>query len=206
MKPAPAQAAEQSQKMSYEEFLDWCDEDTLAEWVEGNVIMTSPASSRHQVVTGFLLKVLGVYVEQHNLGLVLSAPFQMKTGSSLPGREPDLLFIAHENLSKLKGTYLEGPADLAVEVVSQESRLRDRGEKLAEYEMGGVREYWIIDPEEHRADFYVLAADGRYERKRADIQGVYHSEVVEGFWLKEAWLWQDPPPKVLAVLQELGIV
>ena len=34
-------------KISYEEFLDWCDEDTLAEWVDGEIIMTSPASERH---------------------------------------------------------------------------------------------------------------------------------------------------------------
>jgi hypothetical protein len=34
--------------MTYAEFLDWADEDTLAEWVNGKVIMTSPASLRHQ--------------------------------------------------------------------------------------------------------------------------------------------------------------
>ena len=72
--------------------------------------------------------------------------------------------------------------------------------------MGGVREYWIIDPGEQRADCYVLATDGRYERQRADAQGVYHSQVVTGFWFKEAWLWQEPLPKTLDVLHELGVV
>jgi len=43
----------------------------------------------------------------------------------------------------LKHTYPDGPADLAIEIVSEESRLRDRGEKFAEYEVGGVKEYWI---------------------------------------------------------------
>jgi Uma2 family endonuclease len=193
-------------RMSYEEFLDWCDEDTSAEWVDGQVVMTSPASYRHQVVADFLLKTLGVYVEQRGLGLVISAPFQMKLSASRSGREPDLLFITQEHLGRFKGTYLDGPADLAVEVVSPESRLRDRGEKLAEYEMGGVREYWIIDPEQGRVDYYVLATDGRYERRRADTQGVYHSEVVSGFWLKEEWLWQEPPPNTLTVLRELKVL
>lgn len=206
MSPSQAAAAERPRKISYEEFLDWCDEDTLAEWVDGDIVMTSPCSSIHQAVSDFLLKILGLYVEQRELGRVISAPFQMKTGPALSGREPDLLFIARENLGRLKRTYLEGPADLVVEVVSPESRLRDRGEKLAEYEMGGVREYWILDPEEQRADFYVLAADGRYERQRAGAQGVYRSEVVAGFWLKEEWLWQDPPPKALIVLHDLGVL
>ena len=192
--------------MSYEEFLDWCDEDTLAEWVDGEVIMASPASVVHQTLVGFLLKVLAIYVEQHELGQVIAAPFQMKTGPELPGREPDLLFIARENLGRIEGVYLDGPADLAIEVVSRGSRLRDRGEKLAEYEKGGVREYWVIDPEEQRADFHVLAADGRYERGRTNEDGIYRCEVIAGFRLREAWLWQQPLPKALSVLKELGVV
>ena len=37
-------------EMTYQEFLNWADEDTLAEWVNGKVIMTSPASLRHQLI------------------------------------------------------------------------------------------------------------------------------------------------------------
>ena len=192
--------------MSYAEFLDWCDEDTRAEWVDGEVIVVSPASLAHQTLVGFLLKILDTYVEQRELGQVIAAPFQMKTGPELPGREPDLLFVARENLGRLEGVYLDGPADLAIEVVSPASRLRDRGERLAEYEMGGVREYWVIDPEERRADFHVLAADRRYERRRTGEDGVYPSEVITGFRLRESWLWQQPLPKALSVLKELGVV
>jgi Uma2 family endonuclease len=35
-------------KLSYEEFLKLYDEDTRAEWVDGEVILLSPASNRHQ--------------------------------------------------------------------------------------------------------------------------------------------------------------
>jgi Uma2 family endonuclease len=206
MKPAATPTVDSPRRMTYEEFLAWCDEDTLAEWVEGEVVMVSPASRWHQTVSDFLLRVLGDYVEQRELGTVLSAPFQMKTGSDLPGREPDVLFVARQNLGRLKDTYLDGPADLVIEVVSPESRRRDRGEKLAEYEMGGVREYWIVDSEKQQVDFFVLGADGRYERQRADAHGVYRSTVLPGLWLKVDWLWQDPPPKALDVLRQLGVV
>ncbi|MGH2411546.1 MAG: Uma2 family endonuclease [Chloroflexota bacterium] len=47
--------------MTYDEFLDWADEDTLAEWVDGKVIMTSPANRRHQELVGFLYGLLDVY-------------------------------------------------------------------------------------------------------------------------------------------------
>jgi Uma2 family endonuclease len=195
-----------ARKLTYEEFLTWCDEDTWAEWVDGEVVVLSPASVRHQQLVDFLVQTLGVYVQAKGLGLLLSAPFQMKTGPDLPGREPDLLFVARENLGRLKDRYLEGPADLVVEVVSPESRLRDRGEKFAEYEAGGVREYWLVDPEARQADFYVLGPDNRYDRRRADAAGIYRSQVVEGLWVRPEWLWQDPLPPVLAVLRELGLL
>jgi len=197
---------ERGDKITYEEFLHSCDEDTLAEWVDGEVVMTSPASDRHQDLCDFLVTILRVYTEQRGLGLVRSAPFQMKTGPNLPGREPDILFVAKENVPRFKNVYLDGPADLIVEVVSPESRLRDRGEKLAEYEMGGVREYWVIDPGRQQADFSVLDEGGRYERRRPDAQGVYRSAVVPGFWINEQWFWSDPLPKALGVLRELGVV
>lgn len=195
-----------ARKLTYEEFLEWCDEDTWAEWVEGEVVVLSPASRRHQEVVDFLVQTLGVFVQARGLGVVLSAPFQMKTGPDLPGREPDVLFVARENLGRLRDRYLDGPADLVVEVSSPDSRLRDRGEKLAEYEAGGVREYWVLDPDLGRADFFVLGADGRYDRVRPDADGVYRSRVVEGFWVRPEWTWQDPLPPVLDVLRELGLV
>jgi Uma2 family endonuclease len=192
-------------KLSYEEFLKGCDEDTWAEWVDGEVIMVSPASKRHQEIVDFLLKLLGIYVEVKSLGTLLSAPFQMYLAEERRGREPDLLFVVKEREQLLKETFLDGPADLVIEIASPESRLRDRGEKLAEYEAAGVREYWLIDPAEKRADFYVLGDDGRYDRRRPE-GGRYRSGVLSGFALNTTWLWSEPLPPVLRILKELKLI
>ena len=141
-------------KMTYEEFLAWADEDTLAEWVNGEVVMHSPASNEHQDISGFLGALLRLFVEERKLGIVRSAPFQMKLPGS--GREPDLLFVAARHVDRLRRTYLDGPADLVVEVLSPESAGRDRGEKFYEYARGGVPEYWLIDPDAQWAEFYRL--------------------------------------------------
>ena len=191
--------------MSYDEFLAWCDEDTWAEWVDGEVIMVSPASARHQMIADFLIRAMGIYAEERGLGQVVSAPFQMKLGPELSGREPDVLFVAREHQSRLKATHLEGAADLVIEIVSPESVLRDRGEKFAEYALGGVREYWLIDPQQRQADFYLLDARGRYRLTEPDAAGVYRSQALAGFWLKVEWLWQEPLPKILEVLREVGV-
>ena len=188
-------------KMTYEEFLAWADEDTLAEWVDGEVVMTSPASRQHQAIGSFLEKLMGVYVEHQDLGVVLRAPFQMKLAHS--GREPDLIFVATANLHRLQATYLDGPADLAVEIISPESVGRDRGEKFYEYEQDGVPEYWLIDPQTQRAEFYRLV-EGRYRLAFESKEGEYRSLVLPDFWLRVEWLWQDPLPNVEDVLLEIG--
>lgn len=122
------QPADIPHRMSYEEFLAWADEDTLAEWVDGEVVMSSPASDRHQDISGFLGTILRVFAEEQNLGVVLGAPFQMRLSHS--GREPDLLFLAHEHLDRRKPTYLDGPADVVVEILSPESAAQSRREIL----------------------------------------------------------------------------
>ncbi|MGQ9477059.1 MAG: Uma2 family endonuclease [Candidatus Bipolaricaulia bacterium] len=195
-----------AKRLSYEEFLAWCDEDTWAEWIDGRVILLSPASRRHQELFGFLANLLSIYVQSHDLGTLLTAPFQMYLAALRRGREPDLLFVTKGRLHLLKETHLDGPADLVVEISSSESRLRDRGERFAEYELAGVREYWLIDPEERRADFYRLAEDGRYRLIELELGGIYRSRVLSGFWLKLEWLWQEPLPSVLKVLRELRLI
>ncbi|HET89359.1 MAG TPA: Uma2 family endonuclease [Chloroflexi bacterium] len=195
-------------RMTYPEFLAWADEDTLAEWVavpdtdQGEVMMTSPASNKHQDISGFLENILRSFVETHRLGVVRSAPFQMKLERS--GREPDLLFVATAHLDRLKETHLDGPADLVVEIVSPESAGRDRGEKFYEYAQGGVAEYWLIDPQTRWADFYRLDEGGRYRAAFSGEEGEYHSAALPGFWLRVEWLWQEPLPHPLRVLGEIG--
>src|SRR5438034_3322741 len=81
-------------KMTYEEFLAWAGEDTWAEWVDGEVIVWSPASLLHQLLVGFLYRLIGKFCDVHGSGIVLTAPFQMKLAFRPSGREPDLLYVA----------------------------------------------------------------------------------------------------------------
>ena len=105
-------------KMTYEQFLRTVPDDIHAEWVDGEVVPMTPVSRDHNELSVFLLALLRHYVEDQNLGKVFCEPFQMKTGPDLPGRSPDLLFVSKKRLHHVKTNYLQGPADLAVEIIS----------------------------------------------------------------------------------------
>jgi Uma2 family endonuclease len=189
--------------LSYEEFLEWLDEDVHAEWIDGEIIVMSPASTLHQDIADFLASIIRFYVEERRLGRVITSRIVMRPTPMLPAREPDVMFIANENLRRVRDTSVEGPADLVVEVISPESRTRDTIDKFREYEAGGIPEYWIVDPYQQTVQFFQLDDAGRY-REAAAAEGVYRSRVIEGFWLRTAWLWA--PPKMSAVFREWGLL
>jgi Uma2 family endonuclease len=192
-----------SRKVSYEQFLngDWGTHHV--EWVKGEVVMMAPVSGEHDDITVFLLSIINPFVQAKRLGMVRKEPFQMKTGPDLPGRSPDIIFVAQQNVPKLRKTFLEGPADLVVEVVSPGTEGTDRGDKFSEYEQGGVKEYWLIDPLRKQADFYQRGDEGIFHLM--PVEGnIMRSQVLAGLWLNVTWLWDRPD--VIGVLKEWGLI
>jgi Uma2 family endonuclease len=202
----PARNASTSSKMTYADFLRTVPDDVHAEWVDGEVVPMTPVSSDHSKLSLFLSTLLLLYVETRDLGTVFCEPFQMKTGPDLPGRSPDLLFVSKKRIHHVKKNHLEGPADLAVEIISPDSRARDRGEKFYEYEQGGVLEYWLIDPARKQAEFYALGKNGIYRLMNVGEDDIFRSQVLKGLWLQVSWLWQSPLPPLMTVLKSWKLI
>jgi Uma2 family endonuclease len=192
-----------SPPVSFDEFLAWAPEDAQVEWVDGRVVVMSPASTEHQRLMGFLFSLLRLFAEMHRLGEVFSAPFLMRLPTRPSGREPDIIFVANEHVDRLNETYLDGPADLVVEIVSPDSDARDRGDKFVEYEAAGIPEYWLIDLPRQEAWFYRRGHDGRYHAVPLDPEGVYHAAALPGFRLTVARLWHRPLPPVAELLRQI---
>ena len=163
----------------------------------------SPANLDHQDVLRFVERLISEFVDAHRLGFVYFAPVLMRLPTRPSGREPDLLFVANHHADRLRDTYVDGPADLVVEIVSPDSDERDRVDKFGEYQAAGIPEYWLLDPLRRDAIFYQLGADGRYYPAPLDADGYLHSAVLAGFRLRVAWLWQRPLPRVADVLPEI---
>ena len=165
----------------------------------------SPASNMHQALVLFLAALMQHWAEAFNLGVVRTEPFLVKLPEPLPARAPDIIFVAKENLHKLTTNYFDGAPDIVVEIISPDSRVRDRGEKFYEYEQAGVKEYWLIDPDRRQCEFYRRGEDGIFRLVPTDEEGVFRSEVLKGFWLKVEWLWQEPLPSLMSVLRALEL-
>lgn len=187
-------------KISEEEFLAWCNEDVKAEWVDGQVIMMSPANTAHVRITSFLDRVVGIFVERRGLGEVFGIELTTRLTPRIR-RVPDIMFVANQRLGNVGSTHLEGPPELAMEVVSPDSATRDWQEKYLDYQAAGVREYWVIDPADQRIVAYQLV-EGEYQ-PIAPEQGRISSSVLAGFFLREDWLWRAELPKVDDALKEI---
>jgi Uma2 family endonuclease len=177
----------------------------LAEWKEGEVILTMPAKEEHQRVVTLLVTLLNLFIGLRQAGVVLEAPFEVRLGPDGPSREPDILFVASSNLGRLSRDRLVGGPDLAVEVISDDSVGRDRGDKFYEYQDAGVREYWIVDPRprRHRLDAFALDEQGVYGPLLPDDAGRVRSRILPGFWVHPEWLWEEPALSPLPLLAEM---
>jgi len=187
-------------EVSFDEFL--LDYDGIpAEWVRGKVIAMSPVNRRHQELTLWLASLLKLVLEEDDSGVVFTDVFPMRLEESRTGRCPDVLVVLTEHLDRVKRTNVSGPADFVIEVVSPDSFERDREAKFLEYETAGVREYWIVDPDREVIEQFHLAQGNYLPVFRSNR---VTSVALPKFWIEEAWLWQDPLPKLKSVMKAWG--
>jgi Uma2 family endonuclease len=191
-------------RMTETEFVNWCDEWTRAEWVDGEVILMSPDNTEHNSMVGFVFHLMDGFVLQHDLGQVFHEKVQIRFADIRRRRDPDILFVSKGRSDIVKTNHIEGPPDLVVEFISPDSVSRDYRDKFHDYEAGGVREYWIIDPLSHRFELYGLGRNRRFAQI-TEKDGRLSSKILRGFYIKPEWLWTQPLPSWLKILKELGV-
>jgi Uma2 family endonuclease len=188
--------------ISFEEFLTAYD-GVHAEWVDGQVYVMSPGNDRQSTLTRFLGAIIQEWAEVHDLGEVYAAPYTVRTREGA-GREPDLFFLRADHLDRVRGSYVEGPPDLVIEIVSPGSRGQDRGAKFHEYAQAAIPEYWLIDPERSTAEAYRLVG-GAYQPVDLGEPPALRSDALPGMWIAVEWLWRQPLPKQGFVRGEWGL-
>lgn len=177
-----------------------------AEWhSDGTVEIVVSTQITHNRITRFLSTLLGLYLGFRPIGELLTAPYPQRV-PSYPAREPDLMVVRDDRRKAVTANALDGPADIAIEVVSPESAERDYSVKYREYEAAGVQEYWLIDADRRVFDIHERGADGRYQRRLPDSSQFMTSALLPGFALDPRLLWQEPLPQggeLLALISDM---
>ncbi|HEY7330758.1 MAG TPA: Uma2 family endonuclease [Gemmataceae bacterium] len=185
---------------TYDDFCALIREDQKADLIDGVIYMASPENIDANDLFCWLLTIINIYVEEKQLGHI----FGSRVACRLDDRnapEPDILFVCDEHSDRIHRGGVEGPPDLALEIVSPESVERDYKKKRKQYQRFGVSEYWIIDEEEKSVVLLRRNRRGRYQ-EIPPRRGIFRSEVMTGFWLDPTWLWPPRPPR-LAIIQQL---
>lgn len=159
-------------RLTYDDFLLFPDDGMRHELIDGEHFVTPSPNLRHQEVLGRLHVEVALFLRQHpGTGRVFVAPLDVLF-SKWDVVEPDLLFVAGEQESILTPDNVQGAPALVVEVLSPGTRRRDQGIKQKLFERGGVREYWLVDPDQDRVSVLRRSRDGSFgqaiELSRAD--------------------------------------
>ncbi len=146
---------------TYEDYLDLPDDGRRYEIIEGVLYVSNAPSFEHQFVVTELIREIGNFVKEHNLGLVLTAPFEVHLSETTRPVQPDVIFIKADKRPAAGAQVFKGVPDIVVEVLSPSSVRTDRHIKFDAYEQAGVNEYWIINPKTHSVEVYTLSG-GEY--------------------------------------------
>jgi Uma2 family endonuclease len=135
---------QRNERYTYEDWLSW-DEEVRAELIDGEVYMMATPSIEHQRISREMSAQLYNFLKGKTCE-VLYAP----VGVRLPAHEdtvlePDIIVVCDP--SKLEGHVCNGAPDFLGEILSPSTARHDRMVKFDLYRRGGVREYWIVDPE-----------------------------------------------------------
>lgn len=195
------QLKSRSRLRTFDDFCVLVKDGQKADLIDGVIYMASPDSLETNNLFVWLIGLIEFFIEDRELGELFGsrAAFRLDNYNS---PEPDIAFVRAFRLPRVKGGHFNGAPDVAIELVSLDSVDRDYVVKREKYRQAGVSEYWIIDEIVQRVTMLRLDSRGRY-REVKPHNGVYFSETITGFWFRPEWLWQNPLPKKLAILNEI---
>src|SRR3990167_1134525 len=147
-----ATAIIEKKRYTYDDYLKTSD-DRRYELIEGELYMTPSPITNHQRISRKIEFLLEKFVTENDLGEVFYAPYDVYLDDENVV-QPDIMFISKGRSKIIGEKNLQGAPDLVVEILSESTAYRDLIQKKKLYAKFGVKEYWIVVPEEKTIDIY----------------------------------------------------
>lgn len=187
--------------ITFAEFLDRFGEDDDVELVDGMVVERMAAQLEHERLFAWLFRLMGDYVEERDLGIVLGSRTAVEINEHR-GRLPDLLFVRRERQDIVQQKAIFGAPDLVVEFVSPNDRASDLIARETDYRAIGVAEIVFIDPRRRQVRA-LRRRDAAWNEETLGPEDVLTLETVDGFAVNAEWLLSEPRPAVRATLDQI---
>jgi Uma2 family endonuclease len=158
------------------------------ELIDGRIVPMSPTGGRHGIVESRLGSALSFFVQQHDLGWVLTGDVGIYIRRNPDRvRGADIVILSRERWPEGPSEgFLEGSPDLVVEIMSPNDRWQEVRQKIAEYFSIGVRWVWIVEPENRAVLVFRSSSDFQQLGAEEILVG---EGMLEGFTLPVASLF-----------------
>jgi Uma2 family endonuclease len=163
---------------TYDDYARLPDDGWRYEVIRGELHMSPAPNVNHQQASIGLAVALHIFVKKHHLGRVLEAPVDVILPDLATPVQPDIVFIHADNSEIIKTANIEGVPDLIVEISSPGTARYDRRTKYRLYAEAGVREFWIVDPDECAVDVYALRGNAYVPFGHYVGDGIIQSELL----------------------------
>jgi Uma2 family endonuclease len=191
----------QAEHEKREQFYEEMSEQQKVEFINGEVVVQTPAKLCHTIASKNLLMLLDAYVQQHGLGFV--GHEKMLVTLTRNDYEPDICYFRPEKARAFTPDQIKFPApDFVVEVLSPTTEANDRGVKFVDYAAHGVAEYWLVDPDTEMIEQYLLEGEAYHLHVKTDT-GTVRSVAVAGFAVRVRAVF-DEAEKLVAVREILA--
>jgi len=174
--PSPPEPLPKKERYTYADYQQ-LPEGAPYQLINGSLVMAPSPATRHQRILRHLFRELDIHASDQ--GEVLFAPMDVKlSGSDV--LQPDLMFVSESRLDRIGEQVIDGAPDLVMEVLSPSTAHHDLTTKKRLYEVHGVREYWIIDPDSSTVEIHTNTDAGFTQHQRRVDSGTATSALVEG--------------------------
>jgi Uma2 family endonuclease len=175
-------------KATYQDYLK-LPEGALYQLIGGELVLSPSPESKHQRIRRKLGVAVANFADEHYLDEVYFAPMDVYFNDE-ETYQPDIFFVPWNREKIVEKGRINGAPDLVVEVLSPSTARDDLTTKFKTYERYGVREYWVIDPDDEGVGIY-LGDKGRLTlHQQVQGQGLLKSKVLSGFTVEAEYLFR----------------